>query len=341
MRRETSYVRLLGISFLGLSLLAASPAISVHAQSDGAATANSKENLRSVEKDNSIGAGDIVTVSVADAPEWGGKFRVSDAGTIEMGGLSKPIQAEGSTSDELSRSIAQALIDAKQLRAPRINVFVEEYHGRTVTVLGAVLKPAVYPLQKRTTVLDALSMAGGALPGAGGTVTVIRGPASAEATGTAVGSAQIIDMSRIVSGGDPSGNVQVRTGDVLNVSTARVVYVVGAVTKPGGFTLADPGAGLSVVRAVSMAEGFSPLASTRHALIIRQSTSNTSRQEVPVDVDQILSGKVADVVLAPDDILYIPESGSKKTVRAMGQVATSLVDGIAVYGVGYRIGTMQ
>jgi polysaccharide export outer membrane protein len=325
------------VMLLGLAFLFSTGVNHAFAQNEGPAMANA----HAVENDNAIAAGDILSVSVADAPEWGGKFRVNDTGTIEIGGLSKPILAEGRTPNELSRDISQALIDAKQLRDPRINVFIEESHGRTVTVLGAVLKPASYPLQKRTTVLDALSMAGGALPGAGGTITVVRGPASAEATGTAVGSAQIIDMSRVVSGGDLSGNVQVRNGDVLNVSTAKVVYVVGAVIKPGGFTLADPSAGLSVVKAVSLAEGFSQVASSRHALIIRQSTSETSRQEVLVDVDQVLAGKAADVVLAPDDILYIPESGAKRTVRAMGQVAMSLVNGIAVYGIGYRIGTMQ
>jgi polysaccharide export outer membrane protein len=278
-------------------------------------------------------------VSVADAPEWGGKFRVGDSGAIEIAGLTTPIKAEGLSPAELSSAIRQALIDAKQLRDPRINVFVEEYHGRTVTVLGAVLKPAVYPIERRTSVLEALSIAGGALPGAGGTVTIVRGPASAEATGTALGSAQVIDMSRVVNGSDPSGNVQVRTGDVINVSTAQVVYVVGAVTKPGGFTLADPGAGVSVVRAVALAQGFTPLAASHRGLIIRQSTSETARREISVDVDEVLAGKTADVVLAPDDILFVPESGSKKTLRAMGQVAMALVQGIAIYGVGYRLGT--
>ena len=341
MQNEIRSVLIPGILFLGLQLLLLSFTPFTFAQSGVPLKAELSASERPSGDDYTIGANDIVSVSVADAPEWGGKFRVSDSGAIEIAGLLEPIKVEGLTPVDVSRAIRQALIDAKQLRDPRINVFIEEYHGRTITVLGAVLKPAVYPLEKRTTVLDALSMAGGALPGAGGTVTVVRGPASAEAAGTGVGSAQVIDMSRIVSGNDPSGNVQVRTGDVINVSTARVVYVVGAVTKPGGFTLADPGAGLSVVRAVAMAEGFSPVAATRRGLIIRQSTSDAARREVPVDVDEILAGKTADMVLAPDDILYIPESGSKKTMKALGQVAMAMVNGIAIYGVGYRLGTVK
>jgi protein involved in polysaccharide export with SLBB domain len=110
-----------------------------------------------------IGPGDILTITVTDTPEFGGKFRVSDAGVIQMIGLSEPLVAEGLTTIELSQSIRKSLIDAKQLRNPKVNVFIDEYHGRTITVLGSVTKPSVYSLTKRTNVLEALSFAGGAL----------------------------------------------------------------------------------------------------------------------------------------------------------------------------------
>src|SRR5215813_7125982 len=134
--------------------------------------------------DYKIGPSDVLTISVPDAPEFGGKFRVSDSGVIEVPGVPTSIRAEGQTTIELAHSIRESLMDAKQLRDPRVSVFVEEYHGRTITVLGAVAKPAVYPLTKRTNVLEALSLAGGSLPNSGNTVTIVRGSASAEATNT-------------------------------------------------------------------------------------------------------------------------------------------------------------
>jgi polysaccharide export outer membrane protein len=284
-----------------------------------------------------IGSGDLLSIIVADAPEWSGKFRVNDAGTIQIAGLLAPIEAAGHTSDELARSLRKAMIDAKQLRDPRVNVFVEEFHGRSVTVLGAVSKPGVYPLERRTSALDALSLAGGALPTAGTIVTVVHGSASAEATGTAEGSVQIIDLSRVAKGEGP--NIQIRNGDVINVSNAPLVYVVGAVSKPGGFVLSDPGSGISVIQAIAMAQGLNPVASARHALVIRQSTSDTGRRDLQVDLTAVLAGKTADVVLAPNDILYIPDSGTKKTLKVMEDVAMAAVNGVAVYGLGYRIGT--
>lgn len=286
-----------------------------------------------------IAVADLLVVTVTDAPEFGGRYRVSDNGLIQITGLGEPILAEGLSSIELSQSIRTHLIGAQQLRNPKVSVFIEEYHGRTISVLGAVTKPAVYSLAKRTHVLEALSLAGGALPNSGNTVTVVRGAASAEATGTAIGSVQIIEIARLTHGDDPSANIEVRNGDVINVSPAQVVYVVGAVTKPGGFVLANPVEGLSVVQAVALAEGFGPLASTHQGLIIRQSTSAEGRREIPVDVEAFMNGKQTDLVLAPNDILYIPESGKKKALKVMGEVAMALVNGVAIYGVGYRIGT--
>ncbi len=287
-----------------------------------------------------IGPADVLSITVADAPEFGGKLRVSDTGVIQINGLSEPLMAEGLSPIELSLSIRQSLINAKQLRNPKVNVFIDEYHGRTITVLGSVSKPSVYSLTKRTNVLEALSIAGGALPNSGNSVTVVRGAASAEATGTPIGSVQIIDVARLTRGEDLSANIEVRNGDVLNVSPAQVIYVVGAVTKPGGFVLSNPTEGISVVQAVALAEGFKPMAATHQGLIIRQSTSEQARREIPVDVAALMKGKEADVILAPNDILYIPESGKKKALKAMSDVAIATVAGVAIYGIGYRIGTL-
>jgi polysaccharide export outer membrane protein len=313
------------------TLILSATAIAAPNRDDDAKSSNS----HAVE-DYKIGADDVLVVSVPDAPEFGGKFRVSDSGAIDVPGVAVPIRAEGLSALDLAHSIRQALIDAKQLRDPRVSVFVEEYHGRTVTVLGAVSKPSVYPLTKRTNVLEALSLAGGTLPNSGNTVTIVRGPASAEATNTEPGSVQIFKMSDLVTGKDFADNIEIKNGDVINVSSAQLVYVVGAVVKPGGYTMSDPSSGVSVVQAVALAEGLKSVASS-HALIVRQSTNEHARVEIPVDLSQMIAGKTTDISLAPNDILYIPTSGTKQTFKVMGDFALAAVTGIAIYGIGYRI----
>jgi len=298
---------------------------------------DTKQTAKTVAPDDyKIGPGDVLVVSVQDAPEFGGKFRVADSGVIEIPGVPAPIGAEGQSASELAHAIHAALIDAKQLRDPRVGVYVDEFHGRTVTVLGSVAKPSVYPMAKHTNVLEALSLAGGALPNSGNTVTIVRGSASAEATGTAAGSVQIVRMSDLLSGKNADAVPEVRNGDIVSVSAAQVVYVLGAVTKPGGFSMPDPSSGVSVVQAVALAEGLKSVAS-HHALIVRQSTSDQARLEIPVDLGPMFAGKSTDVLLAPNDILYIPSSSAKQTLKVMGEVALAAANGVAIYGVGYRV----
>jgi polysaccharide biosynthesis/export protein len=290
-------------------------------------------------QDYTIGPGDVVEITVPDAPEYGGKFRVSDSGTIQLLGVEAAVMAEGKTTAQLSEAVRQALIDAKQLRDPHVSVFVDEFHGRNVTVLGAVNKPGVYSLQRRTTVLEAISAAGGALPNSGNTVTIVRGAASAEATDTPVGSAQTVNLTRLASGEDTTANVEVRNGDTLSVSAEQLVYVIGAVTKPGGFVMTNPADGVSATQAIALAQGFTSLANTHRGLIVRQSTSTHYRQEIPVDLGKILTGQLTDVTLAPNDILYVPNSGAKQTLKVLGDIAMATINGIAIYGIGYKIGT--
>ena len=256
--------------------------------------------------------------------------------------LSTPIKAAGLTALDVSKNIAQAVKAADILREPAVTVFVEQYRSRSVTVLGAVAKPGVYPMERRTTVLELLSMAGGALPTAGSSATITRKAAAPAESGSAgtpeAGETTIsVDLSKLTTGRDMSQNWEVEPGDILNVPTAPIVYVVGAVNKPGGFALQDPRSGLTVLQAIALVEGFKPAASPGHTIILRNSTSEKERKEVPVDLNKLMAGKLKDSVLEANDILFIPESGFKKGARKLGDAALSAASTIVGYGYGLRV----
>jgi len=84
-----------------------------------------------------------------------------------------------------------------------------------------------------------------------------------------------VNLSKLVRGSDPVGNIQVHSGDIVNVSTAPVIYVVGAVTKPGGFVMEDPGSGVTVIQAIALAEGLQPIAAPKQGPILPR--TNTAR----------------------------------------------------------------
>lgn len=288
-----------------------------------------------------IGPGDVLTITVTDAPEFSGKFLVDQSGYLAMTSLPKPIKAAGQTPSQLSTNLVSALEEARLYREPTVNVFVEEYHSRTVSVVGAVAKPGVYPLRRRTSVVEVVSEAG-LLPTAGNRVTIISGASEAYNPQSEPGtSSQTFDLAKLMRGDDSKSNVEIHDRDVVRVSTAEVIYVVGAVTKPGGFVMQDQSAGVTALQAIALAEGLTPVASGRRGVIVRRNSDGTARQHLPVDMAKIMSGKSEDVRLEANDILFVPVSGSKQSLRTLGQIAMIAVNGVAFYGLGYRVGALK
>jgi len=325
-RRTTAFISLL--TFLAV------PAF-VFAQ-DNSADSQKSATQSTPSGDYQIGPGDVLAITVSDAPEYSGKYRVNHSGFLEMTAFPSPVQAQGKTPAQLSVDLAKALEDAKLYINPTVNIFVEEYHSRTVTVVGAVAKPSIYPLQKRTTVLEIISQAGGLLPTAGNRLTIVSPVTGHDDSASPATTTRAFDLGKLERGAEPGSNVEVHDGDVVSVSLAEVVYVVGAVTKPAGFALPDQSSGMTALQAIAMAGGMTSVAGSHNGLIIRRSADGTAQESLPIDIAKLLQGKTPDVFLKGNDILFVPISGAKQTLHAMGEVAMSALNGIAIYGVGYR-----
>ena len=319
----------LAASLLVLALIAA-PLLRGQAPSSSTGAASSTPG-----SDYTLGPRDVFTLTIAEAPELNGNYRVTDAGYVVLPGLSAPIKSEGLTAQQESDALAAALKRDKLVRDPRVNVFVLEYHSRTVTVLGAVLKPSVYPLPSPTTLLEVLSLAGGLIPTSGNTIQIMH---QAPAGSSASTPDETIELAKLLSGADPSLNEQIHAGDTITVSTACVVYVIGAVMKPGGYALQDASAQMTVLQALAMAQGLAPLASQSRGLILRRGQTSQSQQDIPVDLGKLMTGKLTDVSLQANDVLFIPESGAKKSLNTLRVAALAAMQGAIIYGVGYRIG---
>lgn len=319
-------------------LLILTAAAAVFGSSEKVVSSSQTAPAQQKTSDYTIGPGDVMTITIGDSPEMSGKYRVSDSGDIALPLLPEPVKAEGLTPLGLSKAIATALKKADLLRDPMVNVFVEEFHSRNVTVLGAVAKPSVYPLDRPTTLLEVISLAGGPTATAGNTVTVVRpsdgsdtkGPSATEKTLT-------VDLAKLMEGKDPSLNILVQAGDSVSVSAAPIVYVVGAVTRPGGFVLPDPKSGMTILQAIAMAQGLTRIAAPKRSLIVRRPEEGGKSENIPVNIAQLMNGKFQDAKLHPNDILFIPESNMKKSLDKLGTVAMSAVNGMSIYGLGYRI----
>jgi polysaccharide biosynthesis/export protein len=115
---------------------------------------------------------------------------------------------------------------------------------------------------------------------------------------------------RISSTGKPTpgSNPLIESGDTIIVPKAGQVYVVGDVTRPGGY-LMDRDERLTIVQALALAQGAHRTALLKHSVIVRK--TDTGRKEIPVNLEKVLSMKSEDLTLVDDDILFIPVSKAK------------------------------
>ena len=109
--------------------------------------------------DYRIGAQDLLAISVFGVQELAKEVRVNSNGQISLpliGGM----MAGGLTIPELERELARKYSDG-YLQNPQVSVFVKEFTSQRVTLEGAVAKPGIYPITGRTTLLQAIALAGG------------------------------------------------------------------------------------------------------------------------------------------------------------------------------------
>jgi polysaccharide biosynthesis/export protein len=204
----------------------------------------------------------------------------------------------------------------------------------------------VYPLESQnTTLLQALSLSGGLLTTAGPTLTITHHSetpgvkkASTDTTKEPATGFETIDVHKLMTGRDPGANVTVQPGDVISVSRGPIVYVVGAVTKPGAFEVQDGRDGMTILQALALVGGTTSTAKMSKAVIVKQSDDGSNRQTIPVNLTKVMRGKTNPPLLEGNDILFVPQSGFKAGMQKAGQAAVQAASEVAGYGLGLRIG---
>ena len=313
----------------------------------------------SLTSESRIGPDDLLNISIFEAPEMNCAVRVSASGEIYLQLLGE-VHAAGLTPRELE-SILQGLLRKTYMKDPHVGVFVQELQSHPVSVVGAVKMPGVFQIRETKTVIEVLSMAQGLADDAGNTVLIMHGAGNAESdssggsdpatagispvqAGGAVaknhgspltvpevaGQTEAINLKKLLESADSTLNVRIRPGDIVKVPRAGIVYVVGEVQKPGGFVLQN-NENISVLQALSLAEGPTHTSATSHARIIRTDTATGNRTEIPMDLGKILSGKNPDTFLQPKDILFVPNSTAKSVFYRGSVAALQTATGIAIY----------
>ncbi len=164
-----------------------------------------------------------------------------------------------------------------------------------VSINGKVKRPMYYEMKKSESVGTLLKYAGGFTGDAyTKAVRVIR-KTGREYSVYNVGE---FDMS----------SFRIADGDSVSVDSIldryeNMVEVKGAVFRPGKYQV---GGDITSVRSlIEHAEGCTEQAFTAHAVMHRMKADRTL-EVIPVDIDGIMQGRVADVPLQKNDVLFVP-----------------------------------
>ncbi len=265
-----------------------------------------------------IGRDDLLGVTVYDSPELTRLVRVNSSGEIRLPMLQQPIQVSGLYPSELEDAIRGALVDEQILVDPVVTISVVEYRSRPINVVGAVRTPSTFQAAGTTTLLDAISQAGGLTDNAGAEILVSRQQVGADGKSTSL--VQRVPVHGLFDAVDPSLNLKLHGGEIIRVPEAGRVYVVGNVNRPGVFPITD-GSETSVLKVLALSGGLEHY--TQHiAYIYRSEGSGSAKKEIPIQLKKIMDRKSSDVALLGNDILYIPEAtGRKTTLTALDRMA--------------------
>ena len=217
---------------------------------------------------------------------------------------------------------------------PQVSVALREVESKHVWILGHVQAPGIYPLGTPTTLLEALSLAGGTL-----NLSSFR---QAEAFGASDELADLrrsfvlrqgrmlpVDFQRLIQLGDMSQNIYLQTDDFiyLPASRTREIYVLGAVAQARAVPFKQ---GMTVAGAVASAYGTVTGAYLQHVAVVRGSLSHP--QIAIVDYKYVLRGLATDLELEAGDIVYVPFSPYRYITRYAQLVVDTFVSSAAING---------
>src|SRR3989304_1098446 len=275
-----------------------------------------------------IGGKDVLSITIYDEPDLSydqrnnRSLRVSIDGMISFPLLGY-VKVAGLTPFELEKKLDKLLSEG-YLVNPHVSVIVAEYHSKEIYVLGVVRNPGVYPLLGKESILEIISKAGGVITSeAGSDIIILRKNLSTDnnisqksvldtsdisKTNTPINPEteyMRLDLQKLLRKGDIALNIDLQDQDTMYIPMAESIFVFGQVATPGAIKLLEKD--ITVIEAISMAGGFTGIASPSRTRIVRM--ENGVEKTIHVNVNKIVKGKKSkDIILKAGDIIVVPEA---------------------------------
>jgi polysaccharide export outer membrane protein len=200
------------------------------------------------------------------------------------------------------------------MRHPIVLVTIEQFATQSVSVLGEVKAPGAYTIATPRSILNLLALAGGINSVADRDIVIERhgDPANRVHYKYSNNPDTAVEEQVLVS-----------PGDTVLVPKAGIVYILGDVNRPGGYSMTNNESKMTMLEALALAGGVSKSAKQGAARLIRKNGSG-SYSDQKLSVDDLQEGKIPDIAMRPGDVVYIPFSfGRNMAVMGAGSIAAA------------------
>lgn len=284
--------------------------------------------------------GDLVTVTIANVPEFSGSYQVMTDGSLNLPVLGR-LSVRGLTVTEVERAIASAYTQAQILVQPVVTVTLSQMSPIRVVIRGEVGRPGLYTLPldggRLPTVATALDQAGGITPRTDlQRIEVQRWQPN-------IPNQRVFTVSLwdILNTGDLSPNISLRDGDSIWVPTALPTDIATATSIAGSTLAADiiqvniigevlqPGvlsvpASTPLNEALLLTGGFTTDAEASTVSLIRlQPDGTVSHRDVPVDL-RASTNNDNNPLLQNRDVIVVGKSASATLSEQIGTILDPL-----------------
>ena len=273
--------------------------------------------LSSIPITDVIQIGDKLNIKVFREQDLSGFFYQRDVGfTVDfLGFIEYPllgqVRAQGLTLVQFQMVVEEAL-RKDYLVDPQVHVeFYRRSVGSKVAIVGQVQSPNSYDYDPNMTITRLISLARGFRQINDQRRGVVQLANSKEVRVTRIFDdkskvSYLIDVDEIVAGKAEDFNLEI--GDLIFVPKRKLdmqISILGEVKRQGNF---DYSPGMSVVRAIGQADGFTSIAAPNRIRLTRMTEDPNKRDMFTINVEKIMNGQSNDVLLYPGDIIYVPES---------------------------------
>jgi polysaccharide export outer membrane protein len=245
-----------------------------------------------VEADYLLGTGDMLRISVYSNPDLSLETRVDERGMISFP-LVGDVKVDGLTVSGVEKKVAKLLESGNFVKQAQVNILVVQFQSKMVSVLGGVMKPGRYPLERATNLADLLALVGGPTQDGSDLVTIINKAGKKE-----------YSLFDVVGKGQDSKNIALEGGEIVYVQS-RDVTVMGEVNRPGKYALS--GGVRTLGDFVSVAGGINPNGS--HMITVT-TLREGKKNRFEVDVEKLFrtGNEANNIELASGDTVYVPRA---------------------------------